>query len=39
MKKIEIKIKIDKNFDRFVKNKSSFKFEKTYGYLLKIMKM
>lgn len=32
-KEIEIKIKIDKEiFDRFVKNKSSFKFEKTYGY-------
>ncbi|MEK7070015.1 MAG: hypothetical protein AAB962_03090 [Patescibacteria group bacterium] len=32
-KEIEIKIKIDKEiFNRFVKNKSSFKFEKTYGY-------
>ena len=32
-KEIEIKIKIDKEiFDRFVKNKSNFKFEKTYGY-------
>lgn len=32
-KETEIKIKIDKEiFDRFVKNKSSFQFEKTYGY-------
>lgn len=32
-KEIEIKIKIDKEtFNRFVENKSSFKFETTYGY-------
>ena len=30
---IEIKIKIDKKgFDKFVKNKQGFQFEKTYGY-------
>lgn len=32
-KETEIKIKIDKGvFDRFVKDKSIFRFEKTYGY-------
>lgn len=32
-REIEIKIKIDKEvFNRFIKNNSSFKFEKTYGY-------
>ncbi len=32
-KEIEIKLKINKEvFDKFVKNKSGFKFEKTYGF-------